>query len=71
MSPIASVMELIGSVADIKPENILMTSWRDGARVVLTDFGQSRTIVDLENAAKSAGIGRMHSLVGTYGYTAP
>lgn len=56
---------------DIKPENILMTSWRDGARIVLTDFGQSRTIVDLENAAKNAGIGRMQSIVGTYGYTAP
>lgn len=56
---------------DIKPENILVTSWRDGARVVLTDFGQSRTITDLENAAKSAGIGRMQSIVGTYGYTAP
>lgn len=56
---------------DIKPENILMTSWRDGARVILTDFGQSRTIVDLEQAAKKAGVLRMQSVVGTYGYVAP
>ncbi|EME42827.1 hypothetical protein DOTSEDRAFT_173274 [Dothistroma septosporum NZE10] len=56
---------------DIKPENILVTSWRDGARVVLTDFGQARTMDDIEHAAKKAGVFRMQTLVGTVGYTAP
>lgn len=56
---------------DIKPENILMTSWKDGCRVVLTDFGHSRTIKDVEHAAKKAGVFRMQSMVGTSGYTAP
>lgn len=56
---------------DIKPENILMTSWREGSRVVLTDFGQSRTVADMETAAKKAGVFRMYSQVGTVGYTAP
>lgn len=56
---------------DIKPENILMTSWKEGARVVLTDFGQSRTIEDLEDAARKAGVFRMHSSAGTPGYVAP
>ncbi|CAK4032994.1 ribosomal S6 kinase alpha-2 [Lecanosticta acicola] len=56
---------------DIKPENILMTSWRVGARVVLTDFGQSRTIADMENAAKRSGVFRMSTMIGTHGYTAP
>ncbi|TKA68310.1 hypothetical protein B0A55_08607 [Friedmanniomyces simplex] len=31
---------------DIKPENVMMTSWRQGARVVLTDFGQARMLGD-------------------------
>lgn len=56
---------------DIKPENVMMTSWRPGARVVLTDFGQSRTIEDAKSAAKSSAIFRMQSIVGTHGYTAP
>ena len=56
---------------DIKPENVLMTSWRDGARVVLTDFGQARALQDPTTAAKSSSVFRMQSLVGTYGYTAP
>lgn len=56
---------------DIKPENILVTSWRDGARIVLTDFGQARTMDDVEHAVKKAGIFRMQTLVGTIGYTAP
>ena len=54
---------------DIKPENILMTSWREGARIVLTDFGQSRTLEDAKKDAQS--IFRMQSLVGTHGYAAP
>jgi tRNA A-37 threonylcarbamoyl transferase component Bud32 len=57
---------------DIKPENVLMTSWRDGARVVLTDFGQSRTVQDAKNAVEgSASVARMRTLVGTHGYCAP
>lgn len=54
---------------DIKPENILMTSWREGARIVLSDFGQSRTLDDAKMDAQS--IFRMQSLAGTYGYAAP
>lgn len=56
---------------DIKPENILMTSWKEGGRIVLTDFGQSRTIEDLEVVAAKAGAFRMQTMVGTCGYVAP
>ncbi|KAM0719160.1 hypothetical protein Q7P37_005065 [Cladosporium fusiforme] len=57
---------------DIKPENILMTSWRKGARIVLTDFGQSRKLVENEGPVKEGqAASRMQSLVGTRGYTAP
>ena len=55
---------------DIKPENILMTGSRDGTRIVLTDFGQSRTIGDAK-AVKSRAVFRMQTKVGTYGYAAP
>ena len=56
---------------DIKPENILMTSWRDGGRIVLTDFGQARTIEDVNRIAAKTGMSRMQTLVGTVGYVAP
>ncbi len=56
---------------DIKPENVLMSSWRDGARIVLTDFGQARTIADAKAVAKNSSVFRMQSFVGTIGYTAP
>jgi hypothetical protein len=56
---------------DIKPENVLLTSWREGARIVLTDFGQARTLHNNQSAAGSSGAFRMYSLVGTIGYTAP
>ena len=56
---------------DIKPENVLMTSWRDGARVVLTDFGQARTITGAKAAARNSAVFRMQSVVGTHGYVAP
>ncbi|KAF2857164.1 Pkinase-domain-containing protein [Piedraia hortae CBS 480.64] len=46
---------------DVKPENVLLTSWRDGTRIVLTDFGQARKLSSP----------RMYSSVGTMGYTAP
>jgi len=49
---------------DIKPDNILMSSWEDDARIVLTDFGHAkRTGSRLPQ--------RMYSIVGTIGYTAP
>ena len=56
---------------DIKPENVLMSSWRVGARVILTDFGQSRKLDDARGDAHADGVFRMQSLVGTHGYTAP
>jgi len=56
---------------DIKPENILMTSWKDGARIVLTDFGQSRTLPGAKSDFDNSAIFRMQSVVGTKGYTAP
>jgi len=56
---------------DIKPENILMTSWRQGTRVVLSDFGQARTIGQPKSSFNSAAVCRMQTVVGTNGYTAP
>lgn len=56
---------------DIKPENVLMTSWRDGARVLLTDFGQARTTQVDPIAGKCTSVFRMQSSVGTEGYMAP
>jgi len=50
---------------DIKPENVLLTSWKEGARIVLTDFGQARMI------GQATAVFRMQSIVGTHGYTAP
>ncbi|PGH01973.1 CAMK protein kinase [Blastomyces parvus] len=48
---------------DIKPDNVLMTSLSNGARVVLTDFGCARR---LENESC-----RMKTSIGTFEYTAP
>ncbi|KAL2362899.1 hypothetical protein RJZ56_004218 [Blastomyces dermatitidis] len=48
---------------DIKPDNILMTSLSDGARVVLTDFGCARRL-EKESC-------RMKTSIGTFEYTAP
>ena len=56
---------------DIKPENILMTSWREGSRIVLTDFGQARTFEETKAKLRESAALRMHSMVGTFGYTAP
>ncbi|KAI7265630.1 hypothetical protein KC345_g8415 [Hortaea werneckii] len=53
---------------DIKPENILISSWRDGARIVLSDFGSARSLKPLKD---TAAVARMNSIVGTVGYTAP
>jgi hypothetical protein len=56
---------------DIKPENILVTSWRDGARIVLTDFGQAKIINDSRaSASRSTAPLRMRTFVGTEGYMA-
>lgn len=56
---------------DIKPENILLASWRDGSRVVLTDFGQSIDVRGERSMEKTSNVLRMQSLAGTPGYTAP
>ncbi|KAK4977363.1 hypothetical protein LTR28_007211 [Elasticomyces elasticus] len=58
---------------DLKPDNILMTSLRDGARIVLTDFGHARVLPDTSDSrhGKVAINQRMFSVVGTWEYTAP
>ena len=56
---------------DIKPDNVLLTSWRDGTRIVLTDFGQARNIGSAKAAAPNTAKLRMHTMVGTEGYVAP
>lgn len=58
---------------DLKPDNILMASLDDGARIVLTDFGNARYIpqpseVDEQIVALKR---RMFSMVGTLEYAAP
>lgn len=58
---------------DLKPDNILMASLNDGARIVLTDFGNARYIpqpseVDGQIVASKR---RMFSMVGTLEYAAP
>lgn len=53
---------------DIKPDNILMTSWKGKARVVLTDFGHAK-IASYGNNPRE--LRRMFTTVGTLGYTAP
>lgn len=53
---------------DIKPDNILMTSWKDKCRVVLTDFGHAKAI-SARNGSRVQQ--RMFSTVGTVGYSAP
>ena len=58
---------------DIKPDNILMTSLEDGARVVITDFGNARFLPG-RNKAKALDTNkyqRMFSYVGTLEYAAP
>jgi serine/threonine protein kinase len=58
---------------DLKPDNILMTSLEDGARVVITDFGNARYLpnTDRDNTPRSAKYQRMYSYVGTLEYAAP
>ncbi|KAF2404434.1 kinase-like protein [Trichodelitschia bisporula] len=59
---------------DLKPDNILMTSLVDGARIVITDFGNARHLANSRASAGTVGHAashRMFSLVGTHGYAAP
>jgi pheromone a factor receptor len=58
---------------DLKPDNILMTSWADGARVVVTDFGNTRCLNEpmAENDELPAPKKRMFTVVGTLEYAAP
>lgn len=58
---------------DLKPDNILMTSLEDGARVVITDFGNARYLPDATCANKKRGnrYQRMFSYVGTLEFAAP
>jgi serine/threonine protein kinase len=58
---------------DLKPDNILMTSLEDGARVVITDFGNSRFLpgVAYRDGPQTAKHQRMFSYVGTLEFAAP
>lgn len=58
---------------DLKPDNILMTSLDDGARVVITDFGNARYLPNVANGdrASQSKCQRMFSYAGTLEYTAP
>jgi len=58
---------------DLKPDNVLMTSLEDGARIVITDFGNARCLPHAHTTprARSTSKGRMFSLVGTLEYAAP
>nr|OQO19789.1 hypothetical protein B0A51_14488 [Rachicladosporium sp. CCFEE 5018] len=56
---------------DIKPENVLMTSCKPGARIVLTDFGQSRVVSEKRDKQATERARRMQTMVGTTGYCAP
>ena len=58
---------------DLKPDNILMASLDDGARIVLTDFGNARYIPQPNEVDDRivASKGRMFSMVGTLEYAAP
>ncbi|QDS70159.1 hypothetical protein FKW77_006009 [Venturia effusa] len=58
---------------DLKPDNILVTSAAEGARIVVTDFGNARYLP--ENAAElhdlPARKRRMFTVAGTLEYVAP
>ncbi|KAI8940597.1 hypothetical protein NX059_001871 [Plenodomus lindquistii] len=58
---------------DLKPDNILMTSLEDGARVVLTDFGNARALPNGKSDSQKATnkYQRMFSYVGTLEFAAP
>lgn len=58
---------------DLKPDNILLTSLEDGARIVITDFGNARFLPKDRNTAVLRDVPkkRMFSVVGTLEYVAP
>ncbi|CAO2649610.1 Nn.00g069950.m01.CDS01 [Neocucurbitaria sp. VM-36] len=58
---------------DLKPDNILMTSPEDGARVVITDFGNARFLPGRNSASALLPnkYQRMFSYVGTLEFAAP
>lgn len=58
---------------DLKPDNILMTSLEDGARAVITDFGNARFLPGKNNASvmENNRYQRMFSYVGTLEFAAP
>jgi pheromone a factor receptor len=58
---------------DLKPDNILMTSLEDGARVVITDFGNARHLPESQGPihCQLSSRARMFSLVGTLEFAAP
>ncbi|KAH8733203.1 pheromone A receptor-domain-containing protein [Phaeosphaeriaceae sp. PMI808] len=58
---------------DLKPDNILMTSLEDGARVVITDFGNARFLPDANGKCHqgTTKYQRMFSYVGTLEFAAP
>jgi pheromone a factor receptor len=57
---------------DLKPDNVLMTSPTQGARVVLTDFGNARYMPGWGPGDGNTLLSRrMYSVVGTYEYAAP
>jgi pheromone a factor receptor len=58
---------------DLKPDNVLMSSLEDGARIVITDFGNARHLPSANptSFSRSSSRRRMHSLVGTFEYAAP
>ncbi|KAE8870029.1 hypothetical protein PTNB29_00373 [Pyrenophora teres f. teres] len=57
---------------DLKPDNILMTSFEEDARVVISDFGAARFLPGAKpSSSQSKKYQRMFSVVGTFEYTAP
>ena len=52
---------------DVKPENLLIASLADTARVVLTDFGSAVRLVSLDAVRNQ----RMGTMLGTIDYVAP
>jgi len=58
---------------DLKPDNVLMTSFEEDARVVISDFGAARSLPgeNSSNSEQSNKYQRMFSVVGTFEYAAP
>ncbi|KAF2012572.1 Pkinase-domain-containing protein, partial [Aaosphaeria arxii CBS 175.79] len=58
---------------DLKPDNILMTSLDDGARIVITDFGNARALPEWTSVSldKLLHKQRMFSYAGTLEFAAP